>query len=402
MLVSLAINAAVLLILFAAGAFDPVEPKKVKQVTLAPLTSAQWEANRAISGAPRPPSTTAPPLLPKELAKVVPPPPPPPEKKQGGQIVQVAPSKDSKKPDSARYLSDRDNSVEKETVSRWQGSQYYENVLPSPSDGVHKKLPPAAEAKGEGGKGAESHEGKEGDVQRGTGADKLQLPKQAVQDKLALERGTNGDRPGEVTVAPKEDRDHVAGAGDQLALPGSAEAGGGAKKQGSMDARLLPDMRTMERIAGGPSMDRIDGVETGDVTALNTRGFKYATYINRMMDPIAKEWQRRAREAYLARDPDGTVYPIQDRTNAVMVELNADGSVASIHFLQRCGLDFLDRTVTDAVNAAGPFPNPPPGLADPDGKIRIAFSTTFMPARPSMRALPPPGWSRQGQQPYPQ
>jgi TonB family protein len=393
--VSLALNALLVWLLLRVGAFDTPRPPRETRVSLAPLTAGQWAANRAIGGAApraRPPSSTVP---------VSPPPPAPPQeerpRRQPGQIVDVAPSKDNRPPKDSRYLSDRDNTVDKETRSRFAGTRAYENTLPMPSEGA-KKPPRPAEQKGEGGQAAEAKAGKEG-PKGGTAAERPEMPKQPAQERLALAPHPDEPGTGEPRLAPREDRQRVPGTGESLQVPGppGAPDGGGQRRSGPLDARLLPDPQSLARIAGGPSPNRLQDVTEGDATALNTRSFKYATFINRVGLSVYREWD--PNRAYLSRDPNGTVFPQRDRTTGIQLVLAPDGGLRFVKVFEASGLDFLDNEIVRAVRAAAPFPNPPNGLVE-NGEIHLTFYYTLE-SRHASRVqvvLPPSA----GQRPYPE
>lgn len=398
-LASLALNALIVLVLARSGAFDMPKPgSRPRAVALAPLSAEQWASNRAVGGV-QPPATR--PLPRPQAQPLAPPPPAPPpeeEKRAHGQVVNTAPPKEAKKPKDSRFLAEHDSTVEKETRSRDAGRRRFENVLPTPSDGPRPQ--PPAQARGEEGTAAETRPGKEGQEQHGTGADRLAMPKQPAQDKLALAPRPDGAGGGDVKVAPRDDRQRIPGTADQLQVPGpAAPEGGGQKKSGPISARLLPDPSSMARIAGGPAPDLLEGVDEGEGTFLNTTSFKYATYLNRVNETIGRQWD--PERAYVARDPEFKTYPVHDRITDFTITLDANGQVQSVRILRSCGLEFLDQEIVRAVRTAGPFPNPPPGLAGPDGKAEIGFRYAFMMGRGAAHyhvAYPP----RSMQQPYPE
>jgi TonB family protein len=403
-LLSLLVNAAAVWLLASLGAFETPRPARETRVALAPLTADAWEANRAITGGapPRAPPPTPPP------PRAVPPPPPEEDSRTAGQVVDVAPSKNNTRPKDSKFLSERDNTVEKETRSRFAGKRGYENTLPMPSDGA-RKAPRPAEQRGEGGQADQAKAGKETPEAGGTGADRLAMPKQPAQEKLALAPNAEGPGPGEA-VAPRDDRQRIAGSADALQLPGAPGEpdGGGKRRSGRLDARLLPDAQSLQRIAGGPSADLLEGVEESDGTSLNTRSFKYATFLNRAARAIFEEWN--PNRAYGLRDPDGTMFPMRAWGTTVDIVLEPDGALRMVKVLKPSGLDFLDQEVVRAARVAAPFPNPPPGLVE-NGAIRFAIrfvldvqgSPSVIVPRPGRGPVPYPGY-RPGasQRPYPE
>jgi TonB family protein len=126
----------------------------------------------------------------------------------------------------------------------------------------------------------------------------------------------------------------------------------------------------LARIAGGPGITRVDGVERGEATLLNTREFRYATYIVRVLRAIAAN--DKGPEQYLMRDPGFEMYPVRDWRTAIEITLDETGAVERVDVRSPSGLDFVDYELVRAVRNAGPFPNPPAGLRGPDGKIRLA------------------------------
>jgi TonB family protein len=126
----------------------------------------------------------------------------------------------------------------------------------------------------------------------------------------------------------------------------------------------------LARIAGGPAAFTVDGIEIGEATVLNTREFRYATYINRVIRGIQE--RQRVSEAYLSRDPTFDMYPVRRWTVATQITLDSSGAVERVEIVAPSGLDFVDRELVRAIRDAAPFLNPPAGMKDPDGRIRIA------------------------------
>src|SRR5512133_1537424 len=124
---SVALNALLLRALIAAGAFHLAGPADRTRVALSPLSSSQWDANRAIARAP---GGTA--DQPKAAA-------PPPQDRLDGRVVELNPDQKAseKPPPNAKYLSDRNTRVDRETVSRYAGN--YARVAPKPEAGAEGK-----------------------------------------------------------------------------------------------------------------------------------------------------------------------------------------------------------------------------------------------------------------------
>ena len=135
--------------------------------------------------------------------------------------------------------------------------------------------------------------------------------------------------------------------------------------------RGLPGAHSKARGQPG-SRDKIEGVDQGDASILNTQRWKYASFFNRMMDGIDEHWDPVAR--LRARDPDGRINGTKTRTTRVMIILNPDGSLHKIKTSKSSNVDYLDQEAIQAIRQAAPFPNPPPGMLDPDdGKLHVPF-----------------------------
>jgi TonB family protein len=356
---SIAVNAFIVLVLAAAGAFDLPKPSRKEKVELTQLSAKQWEQNRALGKMP----VVAP--LPRLAQEPVVPPPEPTVKKEEkpkGQVVDTGPSNDLR-PDDARYLSERDNRVKKETRSRFQGADNFKNRAPAPIVSQ-----PERKSAGERGKDQESKEAREG--QRGTN-----------------EKGGKGER--EARPAPKDDRlalldpdlprtrpDRApAGTegGEGIGVPGSpGEPQQETRKSG--DPRLQPSFEDMSRITAGPSLDALDkDLEQGDVTSLNTRAYRFATFWNRFKQDVADHWYPGVRYAMEARDPSGTTFGRSDRVTGLRIVLDRSGAVKEIEVVSPSGLDFLDRVAVKSIRDAAPFYNIPPGLMDADGQLSFEF-----------------------------
>jgi TonB family protein len=320
---SLAANVLLLWVLAAAGAFRLGGKVDSTRVALAPVSASQWEANRKLA-APGPVA------------------PPPADDRASGRVVELSPEQQAaeKPPPDARFLSDRNTRVEKETVSKHAGN--YPRLAPRPEPGADR--PDRASAG-------------------------------AAQPKR--EKGAETGRKGEGTG----DRVAVARPGRDLRLPELGERGtGGRARGGAGDADLSLSSEALARIAGGPSMDGVgEGLEEGEATLLRSREFKYATFMNRMRQEIGQQWYPRVRDAQRERDPDGSLFFYRERTVVLGLTLDTDGNVKDLSVLESSSVEFFDRVAVSSVRAAQPFPNPPLGMFHSESQVRIPFSFTMYP-----------------------
>jgi len=152
---------------------------------------------------------------------------------------------------------------------------------------------------------------------------------------------------------------------------GQGGAGGGVPQ--------LPDLEqskdVLERIAGGGSVDHLEGVESGDETALNAKRWVYASFFNRLKRQVAQNWDPQT--VWRRTDPDGTKNGFKTRVTEVRVSLSPKGAVTKVVVTSPSGVSELDDEAVRAFSAASPFPNPPGGLVNKDGAITFAFSFYF-------------------------
>jgi TonB family protein len=330
-----------------------------RAVEVAPLSPSAWEANRAIrDAAPADPAKRGPtPADPaKRAAEILAelerakPPEPAPSRVPPGQVVEVDPSPSSTPPKDARFASDRDQSVEKETIARRrQGPAGAAAGKGTRNAGEQPAPPPVARGTRGAAERASGERGRDG---------------AARDDRLALQLDRFGDRMARSGDSRPE--------GDPVAPDG---APAGPTQRGAPGplgpSRLAPSAETYERIAGGGSLDHVSGVEEGDATYLNTREWKYATYFNRMKQALANTWDPST--ALAQRDPDGRRFAYRDRHTVLAVRLDETGSVLHLEVVKSSGVDFLDQIAVDAFRRAQPFTNPPRGLADARGQIEFTF-----------------------------
>jgi len=320
--------------------------KQVRPVDLAALSASDWNANRVIRdprAAPAPPRP-----LPERT--------PEEQRKAPGQVVETA-SANARPPKDTKYVSDRDNSVDRETRSRFRGP----GAPAAPPGPVGQGAAASTAAGGQDGKSEKSVEGRVGP--RAGEARTLAMKKPAARGE---------QRPavagGEIPTLPWEPRETLAPA----EAPGTQGGGeGGQRRPGQWDPRLALSPQTLARLAGGGSPDRLDGVAEGDGTFLNTREWKYATYFNRIKQAVSSTWN--PQRALDQRDPDRSVFGNRDRYTLLSVTLDDTGQLKDVVVKKTSGVEFLDKSTIEAFKRAQPFANPPPGIVEPNGEIRFTF-----------------------------
>ena len=127
---------------------------------------------------------------------------------------------------------------------------------------------------------------------------------------------------------------------------------------------------------GDPSRsdDYLKDVNTGMQTLLSTREFVYYSYYARIKESIRQHWEPDVREKVKIIYRQGrTIASAKDRVTQVLVVLNGKGELIRVEVLGQSGVDTLDNAAVEAFKAASPFPNPPKGMIEADGTIKIRW-----------------------------
>lgn len=353
----------------AVAPIEIMQPKQVAAVTPIEPEALLEELMREQKQQPPPP-----PPPPQPQQQQPPPPPPPPPQQRPTQIVENVKT-DDKEPENARFLAEHNTKVEKQTVAR--GARNEPMVAKSkPEELTPKKEPPKDDPSIQ--KRENRDPGREQKAPDAPGKLSMrkpgaQNPSEAPQD--AKTRGQRGNKAPLVAggFLPRQGD----GAVEQSRKdPGKQTTGQGGAGGGSPQTPdLKPKKETLERIAGGGSVDHLEEVKDGDETALNAKRWVYASFFNRMKRQVAQNWDPQS--VWRRSDPNGTHHGFKTRVTEVRVSLSGKGHLNKIVVTAPSGVAELDEEAVRAFHAAAPFPNPPDGLVQKDGQITFAFSFYF-------------------------
>lgn len=126
----------------------------------------------------------------------------------------------------------------------------------------------------------------------------------------------------------------------------------------------------------GPSAtdDHLKDVKTGMQTLLSTREFLYYSYYNRIRSKLSQYWQPMIREKMERIMKQGrTIASTGDKITKIVIILDGQGVLRKVQVLGTAGVRDLDDAAIEAFRAAAPFPNPPKGMVDQDGEIKIRW-----------------------------
>lgn len=138
------------------------------------------------------------------------------------------------------------------------------------------------------------------------------------------------------------------------------------------DQRQWAPAQTGEAIRGG---QYVKGMKEGEVSALNTKEFVFFSYFDRVRKQLDQAWQP------LLRGQIEKIYKTgrrlasnADYVTRTMVSLSEKGEILRVQVLEESGTFDLDQVAIDALNKAGPYPNPPKGLVDSNtGVVQIRW-----------------------------
>lgn len=127
---------------------------------------------------------------------------------------------------------------------------------------------------------------------------------------------------------------------------------------------------------GNPSQtdDYLKEVNRGMQTLLSTREFVYYAYYSRIKESLRQHWEPTVREKVKIIYRTGrNIASAKDRITQVLVILNSNGELLRIEVLSASGVTDLDAAAVEAFQNASPFPNPPKGMVEKDGTIKIRW-----------------------------
>ncbi|HVV51261.1 MAG TPA: TonB family protein [Polyangia bacterium] len=270
-----------------------------------------------------------------------------------GQVVDLPAPREEHRPDSAKFVSEHDSTVEHETKKY---GRFQDNARQGDASGTAASSQPAT-PKGDGRLAMRTPD--LGRYLRGAGSTAAQ------PSRLG--------RMGSSYGAPDPGRPEPEGVFSGVGADGRPRAGGGA--HGGSGLALLPTDQQLARAIGAGTQDALGNIDDGEETALNSKKWRFASFFNRVKRQVAEHWH--PEESYRQRDPTGMIYGKKNRYTELRVQLKPDGKLGNVAVYQPSGLDFLDDEAIEAFKEAAPFPNPPRQLIEANGLINFGFGFLF-------------------------
>lgn len=222
---------------------------------------------------------------------------------QKKQIVQSEDSANNEKPKTEAFLSDKDRSFDRETLSK------------------------AVNTFQKAGKGDSSVTNPERKQQT------AKTQKKAMKDLKLTDLGM--------------------GAGEMMAVEQTRAP---ASVQGIENG----DLSTQGMSA---TNDYVEEVALGDFTHLNTTEYKHYGFFHRIRQKLEQFWGKSLHEKANNIFRSGRRLPASDSLiTSLRVTLNTKGEIVNVKILGTSGVRELDDAAIESFNEAGPFPNPPKDL----------------------------------------
>lgn len=121
--------------------------------------------------------------------------------------------------------------------------------------------------------------------------------------------------------------------------------------------------------------DYLKDVDDGLQTMLNTREFVYYSYYSRIKDRLQQYWEPKIKEKVvrMLREGRSIASSPTDRVTQVVIVLDEKGILKRVQIIGESGIRDLDEAAVEAFRAAAPFPNPPKGIVEKDGTVKIRW-----------------------------
>jgi len=118
--------------------------------------------------------------------------------------------------------------------------------------------------------------------------------------------------------------------------------------------------------------DYIKGMNEGDRTALNTREYMFFGYFQRIRNRLDIAWSATLRDKLEKMYRKGRrIASDKEFKTRTWVVLDDKGSVVNVRLMEESGVYDLDDAAIAAFNEAGPFPTPPKGLINERGQVEV-------------------------------
>jgi TonB family protein len=119
--------------------------------------------------------------------------------------------------------------------------------------------------------------------------------------------------------------------------------------------------------------DKLAHVDTGERTILSTREYRYFSYYHRIKELLRQYWKPNVESKLYHMFEKGRTVGDDEMVTRLIVMLDTTGNIQKISRLTSSGINELDDAAIEAFQRAAPFPNPPKGIVEQDGFVRITW-----------------------------
>ncbi len=120
--------------------------------------------------------------------------------------------------------------------------------------------------------------------------------------------------------------------------------------------------------------DYLKDLDKGMETLLSTREFVYYTFYARIRRQLNQHWGGKVREKLAKIVKEGrSIASSEDKVTKLLITLDRVGHLVKVQVVGDSGVRDLDQAAIEAFQEAAPFPNPPNGIVEPDGTIKIRW-----------------------------
>ena len=123
----------------------------------------------------------------------------------------------------------------------------------------------------------------------------------------------------------------------------------------------------------GATDDYLRDIGEGERTVLSTKEFQYFSYYNRIKQLLRQHWKPTVQRNLSQVWRKGGKINQSELTTRIMVLLTNEGKLQRVQRVAGSGVRELDSAAEEAFEKAAPFPNPPKGIIDADGFVRIRW-----------------------------
>ncbi len=138
------------------------------------------------------------------------------------------------------------------------------------------------------------------------------------------------------------------------------------------------EIRQAQQLAGGASAsttnDSLENVKDDLITKLNTREYRYYSYYTRIKTQLNQWWVPKVQQKFTQMMKQGrTIASEENKITKLIIVLNTDGKLVNVQVMAESGVRDLDDAAIEAFRSAAPFPNPPKGMIESDGTVKIRW-----------------------------